>query len=296
MAEAVPEECRNNIVIIGSLAAAYAYFGDNDQMAVQTKDIDCLLKPFHVAKEKGQAITGQLMAAGWQQRRIGNHLTPGTPQTPEDELPAVRLYPPEIDQEDENAWFIELLTEPESSKDLGKKWLRMVVDEGHFGIPSFRYLAVTAFTPDKIDKLGIYYARPQMMVLANLLEHPKIMSDRMSALFAGREIKRSNKDLGRVLAIGYLAEENGIKDFRQWGYEWQKALSKCFQDEWKNLAKNAGTGLRELLQSDEDLVEAHHTCANGLLSSYGVTKEDLLEAGERVLGDAVDTLENLAEK
>ena len=49
VADAVPEDCRENIVIIGSLAAAYAYFGDNDKMAVHTKDIDCLLKPFRVA-------------------------------------------------------------------------------------------------------------------------------------------------------------------------------------------------------------------------------------------------------
>ncbi len=44
-----------------------------------------------------------------------------------------------------------------------------------------------------------------MMALANMLEHPKIKSDTMSGLLQGRTIKRSNKDLGRVLAIAYLS-------------------------------------------------------------------------------------------
>lgn len=41
VAGAIPSECRENIVIIGSLAAAYAYFGDDQRMHVRTKDIDC---------------------------------------------------------------------------------------------------------------------------------------------------------------------------------------------------------------------------------------------------------------
>lgn len=296
VANAVPMECRDNIVIIGSLAAAYAYFGDNDKMVVQTKDIDCLLKPFHIATEKGQAIARRLLDAGWHQRRLGDHQTPGTPQTPNDELPAIRLYPPEINPEDENAWFIELLTEPDSSNDQGKRWSRMVIDEGHFGLPSFRYLSITAHVPHKIDQFGIYYARPEMMALANLLEHPEIKPARMSALFEGHKIKRSNKDLGRVLSIGYLAEEAGLKDYRQWGYEWKMALQSCFPDEWEKLAKNTGTGLKALLKSNEDMNEAHHTSMYGLLSSCGVSKEDLEEVGDRILGDAVETLEKLAIK
>ncbi len=129
---------------------------------------------------------------------------------------------------------------------------------------------IAAFEPVKIDQFGLYYAQPKMMVLANMLEHPEVKPERMSALFAGRDIKRSNKDPGRVLAIGYLAEKTDLKDFRQWGHDWHNAIKSCFPDEWKNLAKNTGMGLMELLKSDGDLVEAHHTCANGLLSSYGV--------------------------
>jgi hypothetical protein len=294
VAKAVPEDCRDNIVIIGSLAAAYAYFGDDDKISVRTKDVDCMFKPFLVATEKGQAVTRKLLDAGWQPRLLGEYQNPGNSETPDEELPAIRLYPPGIDQNDENAWFIELLSEPESSKDQGKKWTRMIIDEGHYGLPSYRYLSVTAFRPEKIDQLGIYYARPQMMVLSNMLEHPEIKPDRMSTTVNGREIKRSNKDLGRVLAIGYLEQEKGIRDFRQWAYDWKDALQSCFPDEWKNLSKNAGLGLRALLERDEDLEEAHYTCVYGLLSSYGVRQGDLLEVGERILGDAVEILMKLA--
>lgn len=292
VAEAVPEDCRENIVVIGSLAAAYAYFRNKGKMAVRTKDIDCLLKPFRLATEKGEAIARQLLDAGWQPRRMGNHYIPGTPETPNDKLPAIRLYPPGVIPEERNAWFIELLAEPESAKVHGKQWYRMIIDEGHFGLPTFRYLSLTSFLPEKIDKYGIYYARPQMMVLANLLEQPEIKPDPMSTKFEDREIKRSNKDLGRVLAIGYLAEESGQRNFRSWSGDWKIALQTYFPEEWKHLAKDLGKGLRALLESDEDLNEAHHTCVYGLLAESGITEEILREVGERILGDAIEQLEN----
>lgn len=293
VADAVPEETRENIVVIGSMAAAYAYFGDQDRMAVRTKDIDCLLKPQGEASAKGETITRKLLDAGWRRLLKGKYQTPGTAETPDVSLPGVRLYPPGIDPESENAWFIELHTEPESPKDTGKRWHRMIISEGHFGIPSFRYLSITAFKPEKIAVIGIYCARPQMMVLGNLLEHPKIKSESMEAPIAGRKIKRINKDLGRVLAIGYLAEEHGLMGFRPWSDDWKEALQSCFPDEWSNLAVITGSGLRELLASVSDMDEAHHSCVYGLLSSFPVTLEELTETGERILGEAIEPLEKL---
>jgi hypothetical protein len=76
-----------------------------------------------------------------------------------------------------------------------------------------------------------------MMALANLLEHPEIKPERMSGLFAGRAIKRSNKDLGRVLAITSLANLN---DYRPWAVYWKEALEHCFPNEWRDLASRAG--------------------------------------------------------
>ena len=36
IASAVPADCRETIIIIGSLAAGYHYFADQDRMAVRT--------------------------------------------------------------------------------------------------------------------------------------------------------------------------------------------------------------------------------------------------------------------
>lgn len=291
LAAAIPEFCRKNVVIIGSLAAGYAFASKYPQIAVRTKDIDCLLRPFDLAVEKGEAITRQLLDEGWQRVDIGAHSTPGDAQTPDDLLPAVRLYPPGLGPDGESSWFIELLTVPESTSESGRKWTRIVLDEGHFGLPSFRFLGVTAFNPVYVEELGIHVARPEMMALANLLEHSEIGQERMSALFSGRSIKRSNKDLGRVLAITFLAN---LDDYRIWAYEWNNALQSCFPDKRQELALRTGAGLQALLDSDEDLEEAHYTCINGLLAGQPVSIEILREAGERVMGEAVLLLRELA--
>lgn len=291
VAAAVPGACRENIVVIGSLAAGYHFFGDDPTKAVRTKDVDCVLAPFQAAVGAGQTITRQLLDAGWQRRMTGDHQKPGNANTPVHELPAVRLFPPGVNPDSEDAWFIELLTVPESTEDHGRKWTRLPLDEGHFGLPTFRFISITAFDALPAGDLGIRYARPEMMALANLLEHPEIKADPMSGLFAGRSIKRSNKDLGRVLAIATLAD---LDDYRPWAGSWHKALKACFPDEWQSLALRAGDGLRALLDSSSDFEKAHHTCLNGLLASQPPTLDALRAAGDRVLGDAVESLEDLA--
>lgn len=290
VAAAVPPACRENIVIIGSLAAGYHFFGQDATKAVRTKDVDCVLEPFHAAVGAGQSIARELLDAGWQRRLLGEHLQPGDAHTPVDQLPAVRLYPPGVDPNSEEAWFMELLTVPESAADDEKTWTRLPLAEGHFGLPTFRFLTLTAHAPLPAAALGIRYARPEMMALANLLHHPEIKPERMSGLFASRAIKRSNKDLGRVLALATLAD---LDDYRPWGAAWLQALHAAFPQEWQALALRAGQGLRALLASPEDLEEAHHTCIYGLLSSRPPTLEALEAAGLRLLGDAVETLEQL---
>lgn len=292
VSSAVPAACRENIVIIGSLAAGYHFFGEDESKAVRTKDVDCVLEPFHAAVGAGQSIVRKLLNAGWQRRMQGDHQTPGNETTPVDQLPAVRLYPPEANPDAEEAWFIELLTVPESSK-INDPWTRLPLADGHFGLPTFRFLSITAFDPLPAQGLSIRYARSEMMALANLLEHREIKPERMSGLFANRKIKRSNKDLGRVLAITTLADLN---DYRPWAASWKKALEHCFPDEWRELASRAGSGLRQLLRSEADLEEAHHTCINGLLASQPPTIDALRAAGDRLLGDVIETLEDFAKR
>lgn len=291
VADSVPDACRKNIVIIGSLAAGYHFFRENNSASVRTKDIDCVLEPFHSAVDVGQSIVRQLLDAGWRRKMTGDHQTLGNENTPVENLPAVRLYPPGVIQDSEDTWFIELLCVPDPSTISGADWTRLPLAEGHFGLPTFRFLSITTHAPLPAANLGIRYARPQMMALANLLEHPKIKPERMSALFAGRAIKRSNKDLGRVLAITILAD---LDDYRPWADEWKVALKSCFPSEWRTLSQRAGAGINTLLANPNDLEEAHHTCANGLLATRSPSLSAFRAAADRLLGEALERLEELA--
>lgn len=288
IAEAIPRDCMDNLTIIGSLAAGFHFEDLITGMAIRTKDADGLISPRIEAVEAGRAITERLFQEGWRFRSDGEFGEPGTTVTADRDLPAVRLYPP-----DGSEWFIELLTVPESPEDLEKNWVRLITSGGHFGLPSFGYLAIAGYTPDTTE-LGIRIARPEMMALANMLEHPIIRPDLMSGLIAGRKIKRSNKDLGRVLAISLLASRRDEDALLGWPTLWQKGLQDILPQSWEDKCLQAGSGIREMLEiaHELDLDEAHHTCVNGLLASVPPTMEQLRIAGDRLLVDAIEPLED----
>ena len=287
IAEAIPGDCKKNMIIIGSLAAGYHFFAEKGSMAIRTKDADCLLSPRIKAVHAGEAIAEKLFASGWAQADSGNWGKPGNKNTPPDQLPAVRLTPP-----GKTGWFIELLTVPKSQKDRDRKWVSLKTSRGYFGLPSFGFLSLTNYEPLRID-LGIYIARPEMMALANMLEHPAIGPELMSGMLQGRRIKRSNKDLGRVLAIAYLSTGKDEDIMTEWPKIWQNALQDRFPDDWRNLARNTGAGIRLLLRNETDLAEAYHTCRYGLLAAQPPTMEQLKIAGQRLLQDAVEPLEKM---
>jgi hypothetical protein len=216
VALAVPAAVRKRIVIVGSLAAGYRLLGTDRTLTVRTKDVDCALFPRVAAVQAGRDVAEELLAKGWRHRPDREHGRPGTAATPVSSLPAVRLFPPKSDD-----WFIELLTVPASEKETGKRWTRLELSEGHYGLPSFEFMSLAAVGPTKTE-FGIYCARPEMMALALLLEHPTIKPETMSGLIEGRKIKRSNKDLGRVLAIARLSSEKAIVS---WPAAWERACA-----------------------------------------------------------------------
>ena len=131
-----------------------------------------------------------------------------------------------------------------------------------------------------------------MMGFANLLEHTRIKPEPMSTAIVGRAIKRSNKDLGRILSIARLSPDGALD---AWSERWLRALQQEFPSQWRDLAASAGSGLRALLASPNDFEEAHHTCVTGLLAHlHSVTLENLRLTAERVIVDAVEPLEALA--
>jgi len=164
---AIPPDCREDMIIIGSLAVGYHFFGNDPALMVRTKDADCLLSPRIKAIPAGIAITERLFSEKWQFRPHEKWSGPGNADTADQDLPAVRLHPPGTKD-----WFIELLTVPESPSDRRPRWARMKTSHGDFGLCSFGFLSIASFKPI-LTPMGIYVAQPQMMALANLLSIPE---------------------------------------------------------------------------------------------------------------------------
>lgn len=284
IAAVIPTELHDSIVIIGSLAAAHGLAGQRSGVGVRTKDVDCVLSPHVTAIEHGRRITQQLLVSGWTVRAEGAFDRPGDATTPDDRLPAVRLFPP-----GKRAWFLELLSDPSSEQQVGRKWDRLALESGqHFGLPSFEFTGITTHRPGRSQE-GLRYARAENMALANLLEH-RGFSDQIivGSDLDGRPQLRRNKDLGRVLAIAALTPSTELE---QWADRWLDTLMARFPNRWRELAKSVGAGLRKLLASDEDLREATDHCNNGLLAIRPATTEALLTVGTQVLTLAVEPVE-----
>lgn len=126
-----------------------------------------------------------------------------------------------------------------------------------------------------------------MMALANLLEHPTIKPD----LIEGSRDKRSNKDLGRALAIARLSLD---ADLETWAPRWLAAVQNRFPDRWRELALHAGDGIGALLASPQDLQQAAEITNRGILATKPVNEQTLRATAEQLLTFVVTEIEALA--
>lgn len=282
MANELPEELRKHLFVVGSLAAAHHFAEALVDGGVRTKDADLVVHP---AGDTASAkeIAERLLVLGWRRR---DDCFAQESSEPADELRAIRLYPPDHDD-----YYVELLNVPAQGS-TSKQWLPVQLDDGWYGLPSFEFLGLTAVDRQRTAS-GVEYASPAMMALANLLSHPTSGSARMSTAIDGRDILRSAKDLGRVLALARLA---GREETEGWWKHWRLALKECFPDRWRELAMRVGDGLRELLDDDAVFEEAWFTCDVGLLNGKGVTADALRATARRLLVDAIEPLEVAASR
>lgn len=280
VAEAIPEALRGDIIIVGSLAASYQLLRDAEQV-VRTKDIDAMISPHTRAVVSATDVTDRLLGEGWEPQATPEYDLPGTADTQDERLAVVRLRPP-----GSTAWVLELLGAPQTvipqASGSGRSSARLQTTGGHFALPSFAYLGLAQFEPT-LAEFGIHIALPEMMALANLLHHPSIGDAIMGQHFAGRQIKRSNKDLGRVVALALLANRLDEDALERWKSRWFDALSAMAPAHTAQLLSVAPNGLKALLASPRDMEQALHTVNNGLLSAAPITAEQFVIALRRLL-------------
>jgi hypothetical protein len=294
VAQALPARMREQVIIIGSLAAGYHYFAGDGASAIRTKDVDCLFSPHAKAVANAVEVTEQLLRSRWAPRQDARWGTPGTAEQSLEDLPMVRLVPPDP-LVNHAQWFIELLSAPPEYhvSDQAKKLRRLRTTIGDFAICSFDFLALVEWEPLPA-RCGLRIARPEMMALANLLHHP-VVSD---ALIAGTDYKRSNKDLGRVLALAYLTIVKDRRDrtdeLAQWPARmWSAAVAK-FGSEAVSLATRAGSGVKALLAEEADLAQALRIANLGLLATMDLGMEAFRATGRRLLSEVIEPLVELA--
>ncbi len=271
----VPADLYPHILLVGSLAAAYHYRQALGHRGVNTKDADLIVRPAGAVPECAR-IAMRLLDAGWVRHEKCWASPDGTPAG---ELRAIRLRPP-----DGAPYFIELLALPAPGQREARVWTPCALDDGLYGLPSFRFMGVLELEA-LASEAGLGYAHPAMMALANLLSHPRVGPETMGGSIGGRVLRRASKDLGRVLALAWLEGREGTQ---AWAGLWRRALRESFPGEASSLAASLGLGLRELLEDPGLLEEARHAVDIGLLNGLGVTGDNLAAIGERLLVDGVE--------
>ncbi|MDO9020711.1 MAG: hypothetical protein Q8S73_15975 [Deltaproteobacteria bacterium] len=286
LAKQLPESLHPHLLLVGSLAAAYHFRESLDRRGVNTKDADVIVQPASALREC-QDVANTLLNNGWLPYFDEKH-PPGADDTPDTELPIVRLLPPDPGAA---GYFVELLALPELTQETPKALHRCQLQDGTWwAIPSFRFMAVLQHEQRRCGDSQLRYAAPAMMALANLLAHPTLGTEIMSKPIGGVFMKRSAKDLGRVLGLALLTEG----EIDAWPEQWDGALRTSLPRDLVRLAASAGDGLRELVSSRSDLDNARHALAFGILANKNITVEQLRAMADELFTDTLPGLVRLS--
>ena len=280
LAQEIPPALRANVVVIGSIAAAWAFRDVSGTGSVATKDIDLLLRPAARAISTAKEIGQELLDDRWKPHYPQNYQA-GDAHTRDDALPALRLTPPG----DEDGWFVELLGEPPPEQATRKHWRRFTLAAGDFGLPSFRYLPVAAHGAEETG-FGLRVATPACMALAHLLEHAE--PDRTPISSLPGQPPRFAKDVGRAVALWWLAQEQAPMADATWLRQWHAAVAQA-----GIVRTDAGVAAREGLASLAGyLREAHAIALHSILAPHATTLDAYRRAYEH-LGALVERFQSM---
>ncbi len=278
VAERISPALRAHVVVVGSIAAAWAFRDVSGTNAVATKDIDLLLRPAVDAVATATSLGRRWLDEGWRPQ-FTHGRRPGDEATPDDDLPALRLRPPG----DDAGWFVELLGEAPPDQVTRKRWRRFATGLGAFALPSFRYLRVAVYGPDDTE-FGLRVARPAPMALAHLLEHAEADTTPIAGLPG--QPPRFVKDLGRAVTLWWLAQQQSPLADRHWLEEWRETLAALYPDDVAALQAAAARGAANLA---DQLRAAHAISLNSLLAAHGTT----LQAYQRAYGGLCELVDRL---
>ncbi|MBJ6978992.1 hypothetical protein [Luteimonas sp. MC1895] len=278
VAEQVPPALRANVVVIGSIATAWAFRDISGTHSVATKDIDLLLRPAIDAVATAETLGQELFDNGWTPQ-FTHGREPGNADTPHDDLPALRLSPPESN----DGWFVELLAEPPQDQATRKHWRRFQTELGVFGLPSFRYMRVAVHGAQETG-FGLRVATPARMALAHLLEHADPDRTPISNLPGGPP--RFTKDVGRAISLWWLARKQSPAAGEAWQREWNETLTVLYPDSSAEMKAAVPSGLTSIA---DYLRDAHAIALNGVLAPHGTT----LDAYRRAYASLLQLIDQL---
>lgn len=278
----LPREVRDELLLVGSLAAVVHFARDLGDRVLVTKDADFIIQS---ASDIGRAveIAELLRKTGWRIRNESG-FPPG--KAPDGELPHVKLYSPM-----ETEFWIEFQGLPGADQADPRKDVPVRFAEGWYALPCYRFMGL-ANHETQVSSGGLRYAAPRMMALANLLAHSRIGDARVTLSTGRKGGLRSAKDLGRAVALARLAP---LAEVRTWATSWLPALQACFPATWREHAGTADRGLNELLGSPLAVDEAiGFAAALGLLDGANATPVAFRAMADQLRLTAIRALQEAA--
>jgi hypothetical protein len=264
LAALLPRTYHEDVLVVGSLAAACHFSTALEGRAILTKDADFVVQPA-VDLRRGVELAEELRSNGWSIRNESG-FPPGT--EPKDPLPHVKLLAPPTGE-----FWVEFQGPPEKDQRIARSDLPVRFAGAWYSIPRYRFMGLATIHQQR-SAAGLNYADPSMMALANLLAHPRVGTDRVTLPLTGtRGGLRSAKDLGRALAIASLTP---LSEMETWPEPWLRGLKEWFPGTWYTLTPEVEKGLADLLSRPDAMSEAvRFASETGLLSGGGASVERL---------------------